>query len=174
MTKLDNDMRNIKLEKLVINCCIGESGDKLKKAARVLEQLTGQTPTFSKAKITIRNWGIRRNEEIACKVTVRGIKAEELLERALKVKDFMINEKSFSTTGNFGFGIEEHIDLGIKYDPLVGIFGMDFYCVLCRNGHRIKYKKRSRSCIGKKQRIKKSDSIIWFNNKFLPNQDKFE
>mmetsp|Transcript_30215 Transcript_30215/g.68351 ORF Transcript_30215/g.68351 Transcript_30215/m.68351 type:complete len:174 (-) Transcript_30215:238-759(-) len=169
MNENNNIMRNIKLEKLVINCCIGESGDKLKKAARVLEQLTGQTPVFSKAKLTVRNWGIRRNEEIACKVTIRGIKAEELLERALKVKDFSISEKSFSTSGNFGFGIEEHIDLGIKYDPLVGIFGMDFYCVLCRYGNRIKYRKRSKSIIGKNQRIKKSESINWFKNKFLPN-----
>jgi large subunit ribosomal protein L11e len=39
--------------------------------------------------------------------------------------------------GNFGFGIEEHIDLGIKYDTSTGIFGMDFYVVLGRKGHRV-------------------------------------
>ena len=44
--------------------------------------------------------------------------------------------------GNFGFGISEHIDLGIKYDPYTGIFGMDFYIVLNRCGMRVKYRKR--------------------------------
>ena len=41
---------------------------------------------------------------------------------------------NFSATGNFGFGIQEHIDLGIKYDPNIGIYGMDFYVVLGRPG----------------------------------------
>ena len=39
--------------------------------------------------------------------------------------------------GNFGFGIDEHIDLGIKYDPSTGIYGMDFYVVLARAGKRV-------------------------------------
>ncbi len=68
-------------------------------------------------------------------VTVRGPKAEEILERGLKVKEYELRKKNFSETGNFGFGISEHIDLGIKYDPAIGIYGMDFYCcmyVLCR------------------------------------------
>lgn len=45
-----------------------------------------------------------------------------------------MRKNNFSDTGNFGFGIQEHIDLGIKYDPGIGIYGMDFYVVLCRPG----------------------------------------
>lgn len=52
--------------------------------AQVLEQLTGQVPVFSKAKYTVRSFGIRRNEKIACHVTVRGEKAMNLLVRASK------------------------------------------------------------------------------------------
>ena len=63
-------------------------------------------------------------------VTVRGPKAEEILERGLKVKEYELRKKNFSATGNFGFGISEHIDLGIKYDPAIGIYGMDFYCCM--------------------------------------------
>jgi large subunit ribosomal protein L11e len=51
----------------------------------VLEQLSGQTPVFSKARYTVRSFGIRRNEKIAVHCTVRGAKAEEILERGLKV-----------------------------------------------------------------------------------------
>jgi large subunit ribosomal protein L11e len=93
----------------------------------VLEQLSGQTPVYSKARYTVRTFGIRRNEKISVHVTVRGAKAEEILERGLKVKEYELRKRNFSETGNFGFGISEHIDLGIKYDPGIGIYGMDFF-----------------------------------------------
>jgi hypothetical protein len=86
--------------------------------------------TTGKARYTVRTFGIRRNEKIAVHVTVRGPKAEEILERGLKVKEYELKKKNFSQTGNFGFGISEHIDLGIKYDPAIGIYGMDFYCCM--------------------------------------------
>jgi ribosomal protein L5 len=53
-------------------------------------------------------------------VTIRGPKAEEILERGLKVKEYELRKRNFSESGNFGFGISEHIDLGIKYDPSIG------------------------------------------------------
>ena len=111
----------------------------------MLEQLTGQTPVTSKARYTVRSFGIRRNEKIAVHVTIRGPKAEEILERGLKVKEYELKKKNFSETGNFGFGgsrrwdarrelwtdgeimlagIAEHIDLGIKYDPGIGIVSL--------------------------------------------------
>ena len=52
---------------------------------------------------------------------MRGFKAQELLDRGLKVKEYELKKKNFSDTGSFGFGINEHIDLGLKYDPSTGI-----------------------------------------------------
>ena len=64
-SKDDNPMRKIQIEKLVINCCVGEAGDKLTKAAKVLRDLSGQEPVLNKAKITIRSFSVRRGEKIA-------------------------------------------------------------------------------------------------------------
>ena len=73
-----------------------------------------------KARYTVRTFGIRRNEKISCHCTVRGSKAEEILDKGLKVKEYELKMGNFSSTGAFGFGVQEHIDLGIKYDPSIG------------------------------------------------------
>merc|ERR1711878_186294 len=144
------------------NLCTGESGDKLTKAARVLEDLSDQKPVESKAKYSIRSFGIKRNEKIAVHVTVRGDRAEELLKRGLKVKEYELRKHNFSDEGNFGFGIDEHIDLGIKYDTSTGIFGMDFTICLKRAGDRVS-KRRARKCrLGKFQKVTKDDAKLWF------------
>ena len=97
--KQDNKMRNIKVDKLILNLCTGESGDKLTKAAKVLEDLSDQKPVESKACYTIRSFGIKRNEKIAVHVTVRGDKADELLRRGLRVKEFELRKQNFSAQG---------------------------------------------------------------------------
>ena len=64
--------------------------------------------------------------------------------------------------GNFGFGIDEHIDLGLKFDPTTGIYGMDFYVVLTRPGRRVKYRRKCNAKVGKRHCITKEDAMKWF------------
>ena len=143
----------------------GASGDRLTKAIKVLSDLSSQKPITSKAKYTIRSFGIRRNEEIGCHVTVRGPRAYDLLSKGLKVKDNELKAGCFSSTGNFGFGIQEHIDLGMKYDPNTGIYGMDFFVVLRRDGKRVDHRKKRSGRLGTFQLISNVDAQKWFTEK---------
>merc|ERR1711861_34315 len=126
---------------------------KLTKAVRVLHQISEQEPVTSKARYTVRSFSIRRNEEIAAHVTIRGPRALEIIERGLKVKEYELKKRNFSQSGNFGFGIDEHIDLGIKYDPSTGIYGMDFYIVLVRRGQRVSRRQRCKRKLGMTHKV---------------------
>ena len=82
------------------------------------------------------------------------------------MKEYELRARNFSDTGNFGFGIEEHIDLGLKYDPSIGIFGMDFYVVLQRAGTRVSRRRRCKTRVGKRQRVTREDAMKWVEEKF--------
>ncbi|WP_456327671.1 50S ribosomal protein L5 [Archaeoglobus sp.] len=162
--KKENPMREILIDKVVINIGVGESGERHKKAMILLEQLTGQKPVPTYATQTIRNFGIRRGEAIGVKVTLRGEKAMDFLMKALKVKEFKLSKRSINA-GNFSFGIQEHIDLpGVDYDPDIGIFGMDVCVVLKRRGYRVAKRRRCRSKVGSKHRITKEETIEWLKS----------
>ncbi len=155
----ENPMRRIKVGKVVVNMAVGASGERLMKAAQVLEKLTGQKPSFRKAKKTIKDFGIRKGENIACMVTLRGEKALDFLKRALAAVDFKLKRSSFDPFGNFAFGVREHISLpGVKYDPMLGIFGFDVCVSLERPGYRVERRRRRRSKVGKEHRVTREEA----------------
>lgn len=81
------------------------------------------------------------------------------------MKEYELYRENFSNSGNFGFGIQEHIDLGIKYDPSIGIYGMDFYVVLDRAGRRVAKRRRARGRVGHSHRVEKEEAVKWFQQK---------
>ena len=120
-------MKKITLEKVVLNMGIGKSGDIIEVAKKALDQISGKKSCARDAKETQRDWGIRKGEPIGAAVTIRGEDAIALLKRLLEAKGNVVNGKSFDNFGNYSFGIREHIDIpGVKYDPQIGILGLEF------------------------------------------------
>jgi len=165
--KHENPMLKPRIEKVVINSSVGRSGEPLEKAMKILEELTGQKPCVRRAKRTIRDFGIRRKEPIACVVTLRGEKAETFLSRALQAVDNRILRSSFDQYGNFSFGIKEHIDIpGTKYSPDLGIIGMDISVALERPGYRVKRRRRAKSKVGTEHLLSPDEAISFIKEEF--------
>ena len=151
-----------RIEKVVVNLNVGKSGEPLEKASKVLRELTDQTPIKTKAKKTIRDFGIRQNEPIAAVVTLRKEKAVDFLKRVLPVIENKISRSSFDKQGNFAFGLKEHIEIaGVKYDPDIGIFGMDICVSMGRPGYRVKNRRKEKAPIGSKHVLTPEESVIF-------------
>jgi large subunit ribosomal protein L5 len=151
-----------RIDKVVVNLNVGKSGEPLEKANKVLQEITGQTPVKKKAKKTIRDFGIREGESIAVVVTLRKQKAVDFLKKVLPVVDNKVSKRSFDERGNFAFGLKEHIEIpGVKYDPEIGIFGMDVCVAVNRPGQRIRIRRKQNKTIGPKHLLTPEESIIF-------------
>jgi large subunit ribosomal protein L5 len=151
-----------RIEKVVVNLNVGKSGEPLEKANKVLKEITGCTPIKKKAKATIRDFGIREGESIAVVVTMRKQDAIDFLKKVFPVVDNKLAKRAFDTRGNFSFGLKEHIEIpGVKYDPDIGIFGMDICVTVNRAGQRVKTRKRQSKSIGPKHVLSPEESILF-------------
>lgn len=160
-------MKRIGVDKIVINIGVGKSGEPIEKAKKALLELTGQQPAVRGAKKTVRDFGIHKGEPIGTIVTLRREPALEFLRRVIAAKRNVLKASSFDNYGNISLGIHEHIDIpGTKYNPEIGIFGMDINVVLSRPGYRIAKKSRKNAQIGRTHRINKEEAIDFFKQEF--------
>ena len=163
----ENSMKRIFVSKVVLNMGVGKSGEPIEIGKKTLSQITGKKPNTRNAKKSERDWGIRKGEPIGVAVTVRDNDAIELLKRLLVTKDNKINTRSIDNEGNISFGIKEHIDIpGIKYDPKIGILGLEVSISLARSGFNIRVRSRNKAKVGRKHRISKDDSIKFLTENF--------
>jgi len=154
------DMREILLDKVVVNMGVGNDAEELKRAQQIIETVTGKKSVRTTTQLRIPTWELRPGLEIGVKVTLRGKSAREFLERVLVAKDKQLKSKNFDQRGNFGFGIKEHIDIpGTKYDPKLGIKGFDILVSLKRRGYRVSKRKIRPAKLGKKHIITKQEAI---------------
>ena len=134
-----NKMQVPKLDKIVVNMGVGEAKENakiLEAAVKDMETITGQKAIVTKAKHSIANFKIREGMAIGCKVTLRGEKMYEFLDRLVnlalpRVRDFRgINPNAFDGRGNYALGIKEQLIFPeIEYDKIDKIRGMDVIVV---------------------------------------------
>lgn len=161
----EQPMLKPRIDKVVVNISVGKSGEPLEKAEKVLKEITDRTPCKRKAKTSIRDFGVRKGESIASIVTLRKEDAVEFLKKVLPVVDNKISRKSFDEQGNVSFGLKEHIEIpGVKYDPEIGVFGMDVCITMARPGYRVKNRRIRNTKLGAKHVLTSDEAVIFLKD----------
>jgi large subunit ribosomal protein L5 len=156
-----------KIGKVTINIGVGEAGERLKKAETVLQNITGHKPIETLSRTTNKDWAIRKQMPIGCKVTLRGKDAGEFLKEALSTRENKMADYSFDEEGNLSFGIPDHtLFKSQKYDPNIGIFGMDICITMEKAGYRVKHRRISKRKIPHRHRVTKEESVKFFSETF--------
>lgn len=162
-----NPMEEVIIAKATMNIGVGEGGEQLARAEKLLESMTGQKPVRTYSKVTNPEFGIRKNQPIACKVTLRGEKADKAIKMILNGIGNKLKSRQFDAQGNVSFGINEHIDIpGMRYDPDIGIFGMNLSITFEKPGYRIKRRKIQRKKIPAKHMVTKEETMKFMQDKF--------
>ena len=165
--EVENVMKVINLEKVVLNMGVGKSGDAIEIAKKALDQISGKKSCNRSAKKAQRDWGVRKGEPIGASVTVRGEDAKSLLKKLFEAKGNNVNVRSIDNMGNLSFGILEHIDIpGIKYDPKIGILGLDVSVRLTRPGFNIKLRSKHKANVGTTHKITRAEAKAYLTKEF--------
>jgi large subunit ribosomal protein L5 len=156
-----------RIEKVTVNIGVGEAGERLEKAAKVITSITGHKPVYTLSKTTNKDWGIRKRMPIGCKVTLRGNDAEKFLKKALKTRENKVADYSFDDQGNISYGIPDHtLFEDQRYDPKIGIFGMDVCVTMEKPGYRINKRRIGRHKIPHRHRTNREETIQFFSDTF--------
>lgn len=159
-------MRQIRIEKLTLNFGAGKDQARLEKGMKLIKNITGKSPIKTITQKRIAGWGLRPGLPIGCKLTLRN-EVKELLVRLLTAKDNKLSPDNFDDNGNVSFGLHEYIDIpGAKYDPEIGIMGLEVSLTLERPGFRIKRRKIAKKKIPHNHRISKQDAMDYFVREF--------
>lgn len=166
-----NPMNQLRVTKVCVNIGVGEGGDRLLNAENVLEMVTGVKPQRTLGRIQNRDLKVRLGAPIGCKATMRNQDdIKTFLTNAFDCRENIIPSWNFDREGNLSFGVRDYTDFpGQKYDPDIGIFGMDITVVLERPGHRVSRRRRAKSKVGMKHRVSADEARAWFVEKFNIN-----
>ena len=165
MSEEANVMLAPSIIKVTINIGVGEGGQLLQLAERVLQILTGMKPVRTLSTQTNRDLGTRMGAPIGCKVTIRDNGTiDSFLKDAFWVRQNTLPSYNFDSSGNLSFGISDYTDFpGQKYDPDIGIFGMDVNVVLERPGHRVSRRRQQSRRVSASHRVGPEESRAWFS-----------
>jgi large subunit ribosomal protein L5 len=160
-----HEMREPRIEKVVVHMGVGQGGRELGNAEEILADVAGQQPVRTVATETEPDFAIREGDPIGTKVTLRDEDAVEFLETALPL--VALSPSQFDDTGNVSFGIEEHTDFpSQEYDPEIGIYGLDVTVNLVRPGYRVSKRDKASRSIPSRHRLDPADAIAFIESRF--------
>ena len=160
-------MRDVKIEKVTLNIGAGKDQTRLEKGLALLRAITNATPIKTVTKKRIQEWGLRPGLPIGCKLTLRKDKATKMLPRLLEAVENKLTKRQFDENGNIAFGIHEYIEIpGVKYDPKIGIMGLEVCITLERPGFRIKKRRLLSRKIPTRHRISRQEAIEFMTKNF--------
>ncbi|MGC8479237.1 MAG: 50S ribosomal protein L5 [Candidatus Micrarchaeia archaeon] len=141
----DNPMKNIYLEKVVINIGIGLNENMVENAKALIKKLTDHNSGITVSKRRNPELKLKKGQHIGVVSTIRGKEASEFLKRALDANNNLVSKNAIANN-SLNFGVKEYIYFaGVKYDPKVGILGMNVNASFARKGARVAKRKRKTS-----------------------------
>lgn len=161
------DMREVIINKMVINIGSGSDAAQQQSARRLLESLTGRKPANEISKKRNPSFKITKGQSIGAFVTIRGAQAKPIIKRLLDAANNSFKESAIS--GNsLSFGLREYIDIsGMKYDPKIGMLGMNVNISFKRRGIRVIERKRNSSQIpDHHRRVSKEEILSYMQREF--------
>ncbi len=162
----EQEMREISVEKVVVNFGAGEVGDAVEQGVKLLRKLTGTEPVRTESGDAAKGFGLRDGLQVGAKVTLRGEAAEEFVARVLEAKGDELPASVFDTQGNFSVGVDEYINMpGVDYDPEIGMKGFEVAVVLERPGFRTKKRKEPNE-VGQDHRITAEEAQDFVRDRF--------
>jgi large subunit ribosomal protein L5 len=160
-----HEMREPRIEKVVVHMGVGEGGRELQKAEDILEAVTGQESVRTTSGRAGQDFGVRKGTPVGAKVTLRGEDAHDFLETALAFTP--LSARQFDENGNFSFGVEEHTDFpSQEYDPQIGIYGLDVTVNLVRPGYRVAKRDKVTRSIPSSHRLTAADAVAFVESTF--------
>ncbi len=160
-------MKNIRIEKVTLNIGAGKDQSRLEKGIVLLNAVANQVPIKTVTTKRIQEWGLRPGLPIGCKITLRKDRAIKMLPRLLEAVENKLRQKQFDENGNIAFGIHEYIEIpGVKYDPKIGIMGLEVCITLERPGFRIKKRRIMPRKIPRRHRVSRQEAIEYMKSNF--------
>jgi large subunit ribosomal protein L5 len=165
-----NPMQQPRIEKVTLNVGAGKEQSRLEKGVAILRMITGIEPMKTVTNKRIPTWGLRPGLPIGCKLTLRKIKAVEVLKRLLDAKNKKLQPSQFDEAGNISFGIHEYIDIpGVTYDPKIGVLGLQVCVTLEKPGYRVKRRKIEQKKLPRKHMVNKQEAMVFMQKNFGVN-----
>ena len=162
-----NTMKTVQIDKVTINFGAGKDQKRLENGIKLIEMVTGIQPVKTLTQERIPSWGLRPGLPVGARITLRGKQAHEVAQRFFVARDKKLPSSCVDDRGNISFGVAEYVDIpGVKYDPKIGVLGLQISITLKRPGFRVQKRKLKTTKVGKSHEIRQEEAKKYLADKF--------